>query len=538
MDPALSHDAEVKALRRALGDIAALSSLPAIWLNADEQQISESLAQALLRVLDLDGLWIRLTVEADADVETEALSARAPGDLRQQLLAAFPEGEDSSPGPRDLATPGLRALCTGIGMSGGGRLYAAAARPDFPSEPERLALVMAANQAAIACHRAAAERALRRQTAALNRERDAVALLNQSLAQESDRLRQMFEQAPGFMAVLRGPQHVFELCNQSYFRLIGEREVLGRTARQVFPELEGQGFFDLLDDVYTSGTPHVSVAAPIDLYRAPGGRLERRYLDFIYQPIFDADGAVTAIFAEGHDVTEAKHAAEHRQFLVNELNHRVKNTLATVQSMAHQTLRGVGSVREEKALLTARLVALSNAHNVLTREDWTGAELAEIVADSIRPHDDPQQPRVAADGPDLRLGARAALALSMALHELATNAVKYGALSNDAGRVAVHWRLAGQGSVAIEWRETGGPRIEAPPPRKGFGSRLLTAGLAVEMGAAADLHYAPDGLVCRILAPVSGVRYAAQAEPGARERAGPWDAPARAAPDLDGAPAA
>jgi two-component sensor histidine kinase/PAS domain-containing protein len=533
----LSHDAEVKALRRALGDIAALSSLPAIWLDADEQQISESLAQALLRVLDLDGVWIRLTVEAGADAEAGAPSARAPGDLRAQLMAAFPEGEEPWPGPRAMGTLGLRGLCMGIGLSGGGgRLYAAAARPDFPSETERLALVMAANQAAIACHRAAAERALRQQTAALNRERDAVALLNQSLAKESDRLRQMFEQAPGFMAVLRGPTHVFELCNQSYIRLIGEREVLGRSAREVFPELEGQGFFDLLADVYTSGTPHVSVAAPIDLYRTPGGQLERRYVDFIYQPIFDAEGRVTAIFAEGHDVTEERRAAEHRQFLVNELNHRVKNTLATVQSMAHQTLRGVGDLREEKALLTARLVALSNAHNVLTREDWTGADLAEVVADSIRPHDDPQEPRVTAGGPALRLDARAALALSMALHELATNAVKYGALSNDAGRVAIHWRRAGQGAATIEWRESGGPRIEAPPPRQGFGSRLLKAGLAVEMGAAAELHYAPDGLVCRIVAPVSGVRYAAQ--PGPEAAARPADTADQAVLNLDGAPAA
>jgi two-component sensor histidine kinase len=346
------------------------------------------------------------------------------------------------------------------------------------------------------------------------------------------------------MAVLRGPTHVFELCNQSYIRLIGEREVLGRSAHEVLPELEGQGFFDLLADVYTSGTPHVSVAAPIDLHRTPGGQLERRYLDFIYQPIFDAEGRVTAIFAEGHDVTEEKRAAEHRQFLVNELNHRVKNTLATVQSMAHQTLRGLGSVREEKALLTARLVALSNAHNVLTREDWTGAGLAEVVADSVRPHDDPQEPRVTADGPDLRLDARAALALSMALHELATNAVKYGALSNDTGRVAIHWRRAGQGAVAIEWRESGGPRIDAPPPRQGFGSRLLKTGLAIEMGAAAELHYAPDGLVCRIVAPVSGVRYTVQPEAEAPDRPAPNAAPNPAGAadhavlNLDGAPAA
>ena len=105
------------------------------------------------------------------------------------------------------------------------------------------------------------------------------------------------------MAVMRGPQHVFELCNQSYFRLVGQRDILGRSVREVFPELEGQGFFEILDRAYTTGEPYVSTAAAIDLRREPGGPLERRYLDFIYQPISDENGEITGIFAEGHDVT-------------------------------------------------------------------------------------------------------------------------------------------------------------------------------------------------------------------------------------------
>ena len=162
---------------------------------------------------------------------------------------------------------------------------------------------MAANQVAVAWQRARAERALRAETGALNRERHAVEVLNRKLGSERDQLQRLFEQAPGFMAVMRGPQHVFELCNQSYFRLAGQREILGRSVREVFPELEGQGFFEIIDRAYTTGEPYVSTAAAIDLRREPGGPLERRYLDFIYQPISDENGEITGVFAEGHDVT-------------------------------------------------------------------------------------------------------------------------------------------------------------------------------------------------------------------------------------------
>jgi hypothetical protein len=149
---------------------------------------------------------------------------------------------------------------------------------------------MAANQVAVAWQRARAERALRAETDALNRERHAVNVLNRKLGSERDKLQRLFEQAPGFMAVTRGPQHIFELCNRSYFRLIGERDILGRSVREVFPELDGQGFFEILDQAYSTGVPYVPTAAAIDLQREPGGALERRYLDFIYQPIFDDDG--------------------------------------------------------------------------------------------------------------------------------------------------------------------------------------------------------------------------------------------------------
>jgi PAS domain S-box-containing protein len=125
----------------------------------------------------------------------------------------------------------------------------------------------------------------------------------------AERLRRLFDHAPGFMAVVRGPEHVFELANQSYQRLVGPRELIGRTVREAFPELEAQQFFDLLDHVYASGKVVTGRARPLRLRRAPGGEPEERLLDFVFQPIADAAGRVTGIFAQGHDVTE-HHQAE------------------------------------------------------------------------------------------------------------------------------------------------------------------------------------------------------------------------------------
>ena len=310
MQLSLVKHAEVQALRRALGNVAALSSLPSIWLNADERQIADSLADALLRVLDLTGVRVELSPDSGETIEAERSSKKEQLPLGDALKRAFPDGQPLGP-PRDFERGGeLRAVCLGIGIKGGGRLYAVAGRADFPTEGEHLALVMAANQAAVAWQRARAERALRAQTEVLNTERNEVAALNRSLSNERDRLRQLFEQAPGFMAIMHGPQHVFEMCNKSYNRLIGEREVHGRSARAVFPDLEGQPFFKLLDEVYATGVPHVSTAAQIDLRRTAEGPLERRYLDFIYQPILDHRGEVSGIFAEGHDVTDLIKAQE------------------------------------------------------------------------------------------------------------------------------------------------------------------------------------------------------------------------------------
>jgi PAS domain S-box-containing protein len=225
-------------------------------------------------------------------------------------------------------------------------------------------------------------------------------------------------------------------------------------------------------------------------------------------PRRDAGGNIVLWYGNTEDIHERKVAEEHQRLLINELNHRVKNTLASVQAIAFQTLRGDIPLAEARARFETRLMALSSAHNLLTEENWGGASLERVAGDATE-HLAGGSARFDVAGPPLRLAPRAALALAMALHELGTNAAKYGALSVDGGRVSISW-TAEDGRLRLEWRESGGPPVEVPT-RRGFGSRLIERGLEADLGGAAALHFEPSGLRCTIEASLAAI--------GARERA-------------------
>jgi PAS domain S-box-containing protein len=327
----------------------------------------------------------------------------------------------------------------------------------------------------------------------------AVQETNRRLESERQHLRRLFEQAPGFIAILDEPDHVFAMANAAYRSLVGGRDVVGLSVREALPELEGQGFYELLDRVFETGEPYVGRGVRALLLRDSDGAPEERFLDFVYQPITDEHGAVTGIFLEGHDITEERRARERQALLINELNHRVKNTLATVQSIASNSMRTAGSLAAARAAFESRLMALSRAHDVLTRENWEGASLGEIARDAVEPYrggDD----RILIRGPEVRLSPRAALALAMGLQELSTNAVKYGALSNEAGRVEISWALdrgAAEPRLRLRWQERDGPPVAAPS-RRGFGSRLIERSLSHDLDGRARIHFAPDGVVCEV----------------------------------------
>jgi PAS domain S-box-containing protein len=202
-----------------------------------------------------------------------------------------------------------------------------------------------------------------------------------------------------------------------------------------------------------------------------------------------------AIAGASRDLTEIKRAEELQRLLVNEVNHRAKNTMATVQSIVHQTLRGAADIEIARTAIDARIVALAHAHDLLTTRNWTGADIGEIVDRAMSPFPADQ---IARDGQPVEISPQQTLALSLALHELATNAAKYGALSRPEGRVALRWE-AQSGTLNLSWRESGGPPVAAPS-RRGFGSRLLQDLLFRDLGGQTRLEFPASGVCCSITA--------------------------------------
>jgi PAS domain S-box-containing protein len=215
-------------------------------------------------------------------------------------------------------------------------------------------------------------------------------------------------------------------------------------------------------------------------------------------PIRDEQGGVVRWFGTNTDITERLQAEEQRTLLINELNHRVKNTLATVQSLAIQTLKQDEQNKEALALFNSRLATLSRAHDILTHENWKGAQLRQIVDQSIAPFRTTD--RIDVGGPDTRVTPKQALALSIALHELGTNAMKYGALSNQDGRITLAWSVD-EGALHMNWRENGGPPV-TPPTRSGFGTRLIERSLSNDLGGEARILYLPAGVVAQMSTPL------------------------------------
>jgi PAS domain S-box-containing protein len=229
---------------------------------------------------------------------------------------------------------------------------------------------------------------------------------------------------------------------------------------------------------------------------------ERRILLMRAAPLRGASGGIQGVVCAAADVTERHRYEEHLKLLVNELNHRVKNTLAIVQSIAALTLKDNDATA--RADFEQRLLSLSAVHNLLTDESWDGARLMAVARASLKAHLGGPRERISFAGEDFRVRSKSAVAISIALHELGTNAVKYGALSSERGSVAVRWTTNG-GRFRLTWEEIGGPPVQ-PAVRKGFGSRMIERGLAVELQGSAKIDYRPTGVVCSIDAPLGAIQ--------------------------------
>lgn len=250
-----------------------------------------------------------------------------------------------------------------------------------------------------------------------------------------------------------------------------------------------------------------SVDDRLELVFADGERRMLLMRAAALRPLDDGDGAASGAVCAVADVTERHRYEEHLRLMLNELDHRVKNTLAIVQSLASLTLRTIDpGLRRD---FEQRLRTLGAVHGLLTDKRWDGAQLRDVMRESLCLQGDGgagggPPGRLSIAGEDLRVRPKTAVALSLAVHELATNALKYGALSAVDGRVAVDWRIA-DGQFRLRWQESGGPPVVAPQ-RTGFGSRMIEQGLAAELRGAVRIDYRPEGVVCTIDAPLESVR--------------------------------
>ncbi|MEO5566592.1 MAG: chemotaxis protein CheB [Luteimonas sp.] len=221
-------------------------------------------------------------------------------------------------------------------------------------------------------------------------------------------------------------------------------------------------------------------------------------------PVRDSSGNTISHSTIARDISERKRTARHLQLMLAELNHRVKNTLSSVQAIAMQTLANAPTLEAFEQAFMSRLIALSNTHNLLAVDAWKGVGLREIVLAELAPYRQERDSRAEVSGEALRLDAKSALALGMALHELATNAGKYGALSVQEGCVDVHWETRPEHNrtwLRLRWVERNGPKV-TPPTTRGFGTRLLSDGLGFELDGEVSLEFAAAGLVCIIDVPL------------------------------------
>lgn len=238
-----------------------------------------------------------------------------------------------------------------------------------------------------------------------------------------------------------------------------------------------------------------------------------KYWDVQVSPINGPDGKPAHILSISRDVTETRRvelelaeAAERQKLLADELQHRIKNTLAIVGAIANQTMRGP-DVEAARSAFTARLITLGSAHDILTRTSWVSASVKDVVEGALAPHRTGQQ-RFELSGPKVELQPKQALAISLAVHELATNALKYGALSNATGYVQIHWTIETGTSpmFVFNWKEIGGPPVVKPEQsRVGFGSRLIERMLTNDFGGKVRIEYAVSGVICELRAPAGNL---------------------------------
>ena len=315
------------------------------------------------------------------------------------------------------------------------------------------------------------------------------------VAAETTRMAMLFTDATE-------PDNPIIFANDSFLSLTGynREEVLGKSLNFLMANgSDAEALTRIKAEFEGSSSSGTEV-----LYRRKDG--SEFWAALFVSPVRDGGGDVVQYFASLIDLSKHKEDEVRSRMLIDELNHRVKNTLSTVQSIVWQTLRTTTDPKAIRQSIESRLFALSRSHDLLTREKWESAGLLDIAHDAMEPFgvSGGRADRIVITGENIRFPPKAALALSIAFNELATNAVKYGALSNAVGSILIGWTTetapAGK-RLLLNWTEKGGPQV-TPPAHRGFGSRVIERGLTHELEGTVHLDYRPDGLVCTIDIPL------------------------------------
>ncbi|MEF2073857.1 HWE histidine kinase domain-containing protein [Consotaella aegiceratis] len=317
---------------------------------------------------------------------------------------------------------------------------------------------------------------------------------------ESAEFRRLFQQAPGLIAITQGPEHRFSFANDSFRRLLGDREVINATIRQVLPEIEGQGLIEMLDAVHEAAAAQPSFGLPLVL-GLPGEATRQIFVELSLSPVRDHSGNISGVLLQGADRTDAIRFERRQRLLIDELNHRVKNTLATVQAIARQSFRSAKAPETAKAAFEARIIALSRAHNLLSGRHWEAAELTQLLEQELSVF---AADRFDLNGPEIDLNPKAAIALAMVFHELATNAAKYGAFASDDGELLVEWTQFPDETgdiLALRWIETGAPK-KPKSLKGGFGAMMLARIVEGELSGRLAIELQPDGINCQVEVPL------------------------------------
>jgi PAS domain S-box-containing protein len=314
------------------------------------------------------------------------------------------------------------------------------------------------------------------------------------VAAETTRMAMVFTDA-------KEPGHPIIFANDAFLSLTGydRKEVLGQSFNFLMARGADRKALMQVEAAFKGGADGGSEIH----YRRKDGSVF--WAAIFISPVRDHSGEVVQHFASFVDLTKQKKEQAQSTMMINELNHRVKNTLATVQSIVWQAVRNAADPEAIRKYIESRLFALSRSHDLLTREHWEGAGLLDLINEAMEPFGvaNGRAERFVAAGKNIRIPPNATLALGIAFHELATNAVKYGAFSNESGSILIAWTIepAPEGNrLVLRWQEKNGPPVE-PPSRKGFGSRVIERGLAHELRGKVHLDYQSGGVACTISFP-------------------------------------